>query len=140
MERNFFEGYADRINVNEFFDALSGAENTVNLTPLLRSTVKNYVEEGSLIVKEFELDLYRMEDGRHVIHICKREGSDNYCDYYIFDTIHPPLKYRILRALIGESLEAHDVHYECMEHAVELSDLCDVLRHAKGLASLRREK
>ncbi|MBZ0156579.1 MAG: hypothetical protein K8I29_10295 [Alphaproteobacteria bacterium] len=140
MDRNFFEGYADRINVNEFFDALSGAENTINLTPLLRSTVKTYVEEGTLIIKEFELDLYKMEDARYVVHICRREGSDNYCDYYIFDEIHPPLKYRILRALIGESFEAHDVHYECLEHAAELSDLCEVLQQAKRLASSRGEK
>lgn len=138
MERNFFEGYAERINVNDFFNAMSGAEDTVNLTPLLRSTVKNYVENGTLIIKEFELDLYRMEDGRHVIHICKREGSDNYCDYYIFDAVLPHLKYRILRALIGESMEAHDVHFECTEHAPDLGDLCDMLHRAKQLAPPRQ--
>lgn len=134
MDRNFFEGYAARINVNEFFDAVSGAEKTVNLVPLFRSTVKNFVEGGSLVVKEFELDLYRMEDGRHVIHICKREGSDNYCDYYILDEIHAPLQYRIFRALVGESMDAGDISFEFTERAGALCNLAAALHHAGKIA------
>lgn len=135
MDRNPFQGYADRIDVNEFFDVMSGAENAVNLVPLLRSTVKNYVENRTLIVKEFELDLYRMPDGKYVIHICKRHGSDNYCDYYIIASVDASLKYRILRALISESTEPHDIYFEIPDHAEELRDLSEVLCLARGFAS-----
>jgi hypothetical protein len=130
MDRNFFEGYISQINVNEFFDAMNYEKKPINLVPLFRSTVKNFVEERTLVVKEFELDLYKMEDGRHVIHICRREGAENYCDYYVFDEVHRSLQYRIFRAIIGESLEPYDIHFEFTEHAGDLCHLAAALAAA----------
>jgi hypothetical protein len=131
MSRDFFGSYATRIDL----DALSSdasmqsddSSGGMNVDVMFKGRVKNYVENRTLLIKEFELDIYKTRDGRYIIHICRLDGSSNYCDYYLVDALHPPLKYRIVRALLCESLEPEDIHFELHKFSEELQEVADLL-------------
>lgn len=135
INRDFFDGYAERIAVDDFFSVLDEGKSSLNLSMLLKARIRQYVEGGSLIVKEFELDLYRSEDNRYVVHICRLDGSTNYCDYYIIERLTGAIKYRIFRALVLEALDASDIKCETGEDTQEIDDLLYLLKQAQDLMS-----
>ena len=130
MSRDFFGSYATRIDIDAFSsEALMQSDSSggMNVDVMFKGRVKNYVENRTLLIKEFELDIYKTRDGRYIIHICRLDGSSNYCDYYLVDALHPPLKYRIVRALLCESLEPDDIHFELHKFSEELQEVADLL-------------
>ncbi len=135
INRDFFQGYADRIAVSDFSNALDDNSSSIVLEMLLKARVKSYVESGSLIVKEFELDLYRKENHGYVVHICRLDGSTNYCDYYMFEQLTGNIKYRIFRALLLEAMETSEISYETGVEASDIQDLIGLLQETLSLGS-----
>jgi len=140
MSRDFFEGYAARIDIDAFFSDVLEQPGTssggMNIDVMFKGRVKNYVENRTLLIKEFELDVYKTRDGRYIIHICRLDGSSNYCDYYLVDALHLPLKYRIVRALLCESLEPDDIHFELGMFSEELQEVADLLAGVRTFSGL----
>ncbi len=131
MSRDFFGSYATRIDLDAFSsDAVMQPDDSsggMNIDVMFKGRVKNYVENRTLLIKEFELDIYKTRDSRYIIHICRLDGSSNYCDYYLVDALHLPLKYRIVRALLCESLEPDDIQFELHKFSEELQEVADLL-------------
>jgi hypothetical protein len=131
MSRNFFEGYAARIDIDAFLNKypiqVGEASGEMNIQMMFRGRVKNYVENRTLLIKEFELDIYKTPDKRYIIHICRLDGSTNFCDYYVVEELPLPLKYRVVRALLCESLEPDDIHFEMGKYAEELKEVSELL-------------
>lgn len=140
MSRDFFAGYAARIDIDSFFgEAVQEAGDSsggMNIDIMFKGRVKNYVENRSLVIKEFELDVYKTPDSRYIIHICLLDGSSNFCDYYLVDALPRPLQFRIVRALLCESLEPEDIHFELGKFPDELRDVADLLSAVRTLGSL----
>lgn len=140
MSRDFFEGYASRIDIDSFFSETSGESGApsggINIEVMFRGRVKNYVENRTLLTKEFELDVYKTPDSRYIIHICRLDGSTNFCDYYLVDSLHLPLKFRIVRALLCESLEPDDLHFELGKFSEELQEVADLLSGVRTFSRL----
>ncbi|MBA4373012.1 MAG: hypothetical protein C0402_09165 [Thermodesulfovibrio sp.] len=140
MNRDFFEGYAERIDIDAFFsDDLGKAGDSgggMNIDVMFKGRVKNYVENRTLLIKEFELDVYKTPDGRYIIHICRLDGSSNFCDYYLVDRLHLPLKFRIVRALFCESLEPDDIYFELGMFSEEMQEVAELLSGVRTFSGL----
>ena len=140
MNRNLFDGYADRIDIDAFLgesaEGAGEAPGGMNLDMMFKGRVRNYVENRTLLIKEFELDIYKTPDDRYVIHICHLDGSSNFCDYYLVDELLLPLKYRVVRALFCESLEPEDIHFEMGKYSEELQEIADLLAGVRTFRGL----